>query len=273
MAANQKERLELEIKAAMPAPPQTISANAVERDAHDALRFWDDRYEPSELEGQPVPGLSGCDLDPEMRGDIKFLADEVRDVGMKLLVTPESAFPVDRAKVMVAEMQAALGWMTVRDPALRQVVEGLAADIPASSEEAAWAVALEHHVLAARKHEERLRRMSAFDIAILDEAPRLVAAYEKGGAKARRALEERLAALIVVLREKLRVLRAAADYVFRAWPAIALEARSERMLRQQEAAQRTRRRNQRAAAEARKAAESKPAEPQPAESKPADPQP
>jgi hypothetical protein len=249
-----KERIEAKLRAEMPASARGTSADTVERDARDMLRFLDDHWAPTEVDGQPVPGLSGADLEGDTPDRVEYLADQIVETSVALLATPQTEFPLARVQKMVGDLQAALAWLSVRDRGLAPVVAGLAEKIPTTTEAAAWIVALEHHVAAARVQEERLRRLSVFDAAILDEAPRLVAAWRAGAPRRREALEERLTALVVVLRDELRVLRAAADYVFRDHPAIALGARSERMRRQQETAARTRRANQRAAAEARAAA-------------------
>jgi hypothetical protein len=148
---------------------------------------------------------------------------------------PEKA-PMERAQFVLRELRAALtfafhdGVSDDADVALRRV----AAATNGGASKHAVALSLETYTALARQYLGKLEARSAFDPALLEEAPQLArslrdhAANKKVGTatEAGRAALDLRNRLVAVLHERVSLVRAAARYVFRHQPEIVREATS-----------------------------------------------
>jgi hypothetical protein len=274
-----RERIDAELRDIGPLARLSISVPGLMEDALQLLAFMKRRGEPSDENGERLPGLRDAALPADTAATIQVLRHEIERCHRELAVAAPP-FPVGRVLATTAHLKAVLEWLSEDDAAL---AEQLAQVRRESSGRTAVArlVTLERHIAVAKEQQARMEQVPAYRPALRAEAEALVEDYLRGPERRREHLERRRNGLIELLRRLMRRIIAAADMVFAEHPHIAREARSERLRRLQRAANRARRRKEaeaRAAASAAAAGGSTPAggtsaEPTPAVPTPTEPTP
>ncbi len=215
-------------------PPATV-ADALE------LAAWFDRYyEPSGKGKSRVPGLKDAKLPAGLGQEMRYLAGQIQDAHVAVSKVGQ-AFPHQRARVIGREVRLAIEWIAVDDPQLAELAGKLRAEQARHKGESDQIVALDQWLRVAADEQEALADLPAFDMALLDEGRRLVAAFSEPGDDRSAAIVARRDALMRLLQVRMRRIVKAADYVFRQHPAIARGSRSERTQRRVAIAARTRR--------------------------------
>lgn len=253
MSDEMKKRLETEIGNVPPGDALSgVSADDVEADAHEMLRFMEPHLKAKDVDGKRVPGLVDGGLSPDAEAALRYLADELtktRFAGLER--APAAPFPVDEARRVAGELRAALECLAADDEALAEATETLRAEAPrtTSKDVSAWTLSLKHHLAVAALREDQLRALPGFDPEELDRARRL-AAFQRGADDAA-ALAARRVKIALVAQGYLKRAQTAARFAFRNHPAIAALAVSSRVRRRAAQAVQTRRRNRKVAAAAR----------------------
>lgn len=211
-------------------------------EAIDLSKFIAARYAADEEGPERVPGLADADLPPTIGAEIDGLIEEGERVAFAL-TAPTAGFPLERVQHIVDETAAALTWLGSDDGALAERLRQVDAQHRSEARrrsESEWVLLLCAYLTLADDVAGRLARLRAFDARLLVEGRALADAHRKAGVTPeRRALLRRAAAIAESLRVRMRRVTAAASYVFRLHPDIALEARSETVRRRAESVVRT----------------------------------
>jgi hypothetical protein len=236
----------------LPVPFHVIAGEAL-----DVARFCQRYWEPArDGAGRVIrPGLESAKRSGTFNANIATELLELREVlqaaqtRYRLLVsTPEPA-PIERAQFVLSELRATLEWYfddnvtDERDAQLERLIESH--DGAASHD--AIAAALFDFAALADNHRDAITGLGGFDLALLQEAPRLARALREcsaGPASMEPHLAEPQAIelrnrLGTLLYQRMQQIRQAARFVFRGHPALIREVTSA-YARRQRAAHRAR---------------------------------
>jgi len=213
--------------------------------------YWEPRVEPR---GGRIPGFAGVSA---TSGLTLTTADEIRELqlavasahsGYLVLVQKLGDAPLDRADYVLSEVRSALEFVFddgVQDDSDLQL-ERLRTAFADSASQDAMALALEGYAELAGMHADKLGQVDGFDIALIEEARTLAAALRNQSAAAltrttpdaqRQALSLRNR-LLMLLVDRVRRVRRAAQYVFRSNPEVARKFTSAYERRQRTARRR-----------------------------------
>jgi hypothetical protein len=239
MADQVREIIERDIAAQKDLPRRAVAGGELLQEGDYVARYYEKRYEPRVEGVLLVPGLRDADLSPTMAQEIDRLIEELKG---DRVAPPAAPFPLERVQAALRELKAQLRWHALRSPQLATQFDQLAALHQRPRTPAALMLALSEHLLVARQHEALMRATPAFRPAALDEADELVGTWRAWSASAALPPQVRRVALVTLLRERIRLVVKAADYVYRDLPTVASEARSDALRARVERAARARRR-------------------------------
>jgi hypothetical protein len=235
------EKIEREVAALWPSPPRARVGQVLLAEGRHAAKFAEDHYAPVGEGGKRLPGLADANLPATIAAEMRSLIDALEGNNMEGYgAAAPSPFPLARVKEVITALGRSIGWLAVDDPALAARLRDLRRAHRGAKGAPAWAGALAEHLRLARAEEERLRALPAFRVALFDEAEALLRA-QREAPPSDDTWRLRRVALGALLRQRIRRVVAAADFVFGPRSPIAREARSERLRRQQTAAGRARR--------------------------------
>ncbi|HEU4535916.1 MAG TPA: hypothetical protein VFS00_17450 [Polyangiaceae bacterium] len=225
-------------------------------EAVDVARFHRKYYAGvAASDGRPGrPGLEsvadeGRGLNAATGDDLLSLREATQQAHVRYLLkaAPASATPLERARYLVGEIAATVGYLfddgvdDERDAQLA-AVQAAHADAPASTD--AVAAELEDYVGLGESYRSKIEGLGGFEGKLLDEAKAVAAELRERPAtpaglsdEAARALALRNR-LAMLLAAKMGVVRSAARFVFRHHPAVVREATSAYERRRRAAARR-----------------------------------
>jgi hypothetical protein len=199
--------------------------------ADHAARYFDLYYEPGKIGDTRRPGLRDADLPETLGAEIRRIKAELERADVDRFDASETS-PKAPARAIVSEIRDLLAWRADEDPSLAARLDGLARLHRRAQSAERVMVALSEYTLLARAHEERLRRLGAFDPAMLDGAETLMRDWAERPRLGRKKGDPRAAALAILLRRRVRLVVRAAALVFRRrYPDLAAEAFTERQRR------------------------------------------
>lgn len=201
-------------------------------EAEDVATFFDKYY--ADKDGKP--GLRSAKLPKALAAEIRAIASRVRDAQSKYLraSSPKTAAStVERGTFVLSEITSALEYLfddgqDDDDDAALAATKAAHADDPSTAD--ALALALDDYAALATRHKKELDGLGGFDVAMITEAHALA-----GDLRASRTQtvspEERTAltqrnGYLRLLEARVRRVRSAARFVFRAEPTIVREATS-----------------------------------------------
>jgi hypothetical protein len=236
------ERLERELEALTEIPRDPSAGAVLIEDAEHVARFCEVHYEPVREGGRARPGLRDVRLPPTTAADMYQLIAALWAMNVDLHERAVDV-PRERLRWLLRELQAQLGWLAANRPALGPAVESLADAHAGARRAGALASAIGEHLVLVRKYAAELRDVGAYDDGVVEEADATLRTHRQRLAVETDLHRVRRAGMATLLRQRMRLVLAAADFVFRHHPEVAREARSERLRQQHAQSVRARKRN------------------------------
>jgi hypothetical protein len=185
---------------------------------------WAERvHAPVEAESGRKPGLSDAGLRAEVPDEIRQIVDRIERVDVALLPR-KTVFPTRRVISLAHDLLTAVAWALREDAEVTRTAAALRKRVRGAKGHAAHVTVLSEVLVLVEPREATLRAQPAFDGAVLDEARGLVAAHARGVDDSRAVQRAVRAALVEMLRRRIRDVRAATRIAFRRRPDLAAQA-------------------------------------------------
>ena len=228
------ERFELQIRSAKPRKP-SLPLQRLVLEARVLADFVERYWEPHGARRGRLPGMRAAaeamEMKREIARDLRDLASAVQSTDSELRATRVRGerLPLAAARGALAELRAPLRFLL--DGRERLELEKIER-APRARSAYAWALALETHAILAEKHAPALARLGNFASDLPERARHLALSLRQprrhlAADEARRARLRLRDALMTLLMDRIRAVRAAARYVFRDHPAIVKQATSD----------------------------------------------
>jgi hypothetical protein len=210
-------------------------------EGHELVAYVRAHLEPVGEGAYARPGLRSGGVQPTFVDETTFLLDRLA-ASAELIQKAQPGYPITRARVVMRELRACLGWLARRDGQIATSLKAWAEHHANRRAADLHQMALRGLVTIARHHAESIAAAPGAAPALLEEAIEL-GEWSDNGAKRRHTDRLREArGLLAVLRARTRDVVEIADFVFRHHPDLARAARPRRLLDARAAAGRSRRR-------------------------------
>ena len=199
--------------------------------------FVETHWEPRRAGRALLPGLGSAagaaGLEREVVGDLRDLAHAVQSLDSELTATKTRvvARPVAEARRLLGELRAPRRFLLRGRAATRRALEKVLATARVHSA-LGTALALEAHASLAEAHARELARLGDVAADLPERARRLALALREptsdlGAADARSAKLRRRDALVTLLMDRMRAVRAAVRFAFREHPKLVRQVTSD----------------------------------------------
>ncbi len=225
-------------------------------EAIDVAQLLEHHWQSSATRGKALPGFAGVaqaaqltDKTAEEIRELQLAVTEAHSEYLVLVEAPDGA-PMDRAEFVLSELRTTLEFAFddgVHDDADEQLLR-LQQEFASATSQDAIALALDAYAELADRYRDRLGKIEGFELNLIAEARGLGAQVRQRSASAltRNPAEQRQILslrnrLITLLQDRVRLVRRAAQYVFRNFPDISRRFTSAFERRQRAARRRAQR--------------------------------
>jgi hypothetical protein len=208
-------------------------------EGHELVAYVRAHLEPAREGARP--GLRAGGVSQTFVEETTFLLDRLASYAERI-AEPLPSYPFARARAVMRELRACLGWIARGDAGVAAALSAWAKNHPDRRAADLHRVALSALVAIARPRATDMAAAPGVDPALLDEAAALAAWSRVGASGLRLSWMAEACGLLAVLRARTRDVVEIADFVFRHHPELARAARPRRLLEARAAAGRSRRR-------------------------------